>query len=419
MKLGRFSIGTGDRFGREASAQLRALEQAQDAGVEVVPVWNKSNREHNLIGTEPSDVRDAADAAVRERSWKGSYFADADHIGLASVDRFAQSCNFFTIDVADFIGGSADEASVAAFQRAMGIHQGELAIPGLSAPILADAARIESIARKYLPAIQEAARVYHHIVELKGETPFVVELSLDETHEPQTPAELFFILAAVAREGIPIQTLAPKFTGAFLKGIDYRGDLLVFEREFNEDLAVLAHAVKLFKLPENLKLSVHSGSDKFSLYPIMHRALARTGAGLHLKTAGTSWLEELIALASAGGEATRFVQEIYAQAYHRREELCAPYATVVEIDATALPSPEAVAQWPGEQLAAAIRHEPSPHFDVNLRQLLHVAFKVAAERRAEFLALLDAHRELVSASVTHNLFERHLAPLYLGRNVVL
>ena len=98
------------------------------------------------------------------------------------------------------------------------------------------------------------------------------------------------LLAALADEKVRAQTIAPKFTGRFNKGVDYVGDLAQFEREFSDDLAVIAHAVARYGLPANLKLSVHSGSDKFSLYPIIRRALARTGAGVHLKTAGTTWL---------------------------------------------------------------------------------------------------------------------------------
>ena len=161
---------------------------------------------------------------------------------------------------------------------------------------------------------------------------------MDETDSPQTPSELLVILAALADEGIPVQTIAPKFTGRFNKGVDYVGDVAQFEREFNEDLAVVAYAVKQYGLPANLKLSVHSGSDKFSLYAPIRRALARFGAGLHLKTAGTTWLEELIGLAEAGGSGLALAKEIYAEALDHVEELCAPYATVIDIDSQRLPS---------------------------------------------------------------------------------
>ena len=105
---------------------------------------------------------------------------------------------------------------------------------------------------------------------------------MDETDAPQSPLEMFFILAAIAQEGVPIQTIAPKFTGRFNKGVDYVGDVDQFEKEFNDALAAIAFAIAEFGLPETLKLSVHSGSDKFSIYPAIKRALKRTGAGLHL-----------------------------------------------------------------------------------------------------------------------------------------
>ena len=156
---------------------------------------------------------------------------------------------------------------------------------------------------------------------------------------------MLLILAALADEGVPVQTIAPKFTGRFNKGVDYVGDLAQFEKEFRDDLAVIAFAVGKFGLPANLKLSVHSGSDKFSLYPIMRRAIRDTGAGLHLKTAGTTWLEEVIGLAEAGGDGLALAKEIYAKALAKKDELCAPYATVIDIDAAKLPTAETVNGW--------------------------------------------------------------------------
>lgn len=161
---------------------------------------------------------------------------------------------------------------------------------------------------------------------------------MDETDLPQTPPELLIILALLADEHVRLQTIAPKFTGRFNKGVDYVGDLVQFEKEFNDDLAVIAHAVRQYGLPANLKLSVHSGSDKFSLYPIIRKALAKTGAGVHIKTAGTSWLEELIGLAEAGGDGLALTKEIYAYALEHVDELCAPYASVIDIDRSHLPS---------------------------------------------------------------------------------
>ena len=179
---------------------------------------------------------------------------------------------------------------------------------------------------------------------------------MDETDSPQTPPELLVILAALADEKIPAQTIAPKFTGRFNKGVDYVGDLAQFEQEFHDDLAVIALRDRELRPAGESKLSVHSGSDKFSLYPIIRRALAEFGAGVHLKTAGTTWLEEVIGLAEAGGDGLALAKEIYADALAHVDELCAPYATVIDIDRAKLPSAEAVAEWTGAQMANAIRH---------------------------------------------------------------
>src|SRR5258708_21896200 len=161
---------------------------------------------------------------------------------------------------------------------------------------------------------------------------------MDETDSPQTPPELLIILAALADEKVHAQTIAPKFTGRFNKGVDYVGDLAQFEREFHDDLAVIAHAIARYGLPANLKLSVHSGSDKFSLYPIIRRTLPKFGAGLHIKTAGTTWLEELIGLAEAGGVWLAFAKEIYAGAIGHLDEFCAPDASVIALDQPKLPT---------------------------------------------------------------------------------
>ncbi len=236
---------------------------------------------------------------------------------------------------------------------------------------------------------------------------------MDETDSPQTPPELLIILAALADEKVKVQTIAPKFTGRFNKGVDYVGDLAQFEKEFNDDLAVIAHAITKYGLPGNLKLSVHSGSDKFSLYPIIRRALQRTGAGVHLKTAGTTWLEELIGLAEAGGDGLTLTKEIYAYALAHVDELCAPYASVIDIDRTKLPSADEVAKWSGDQMANAIRHIQShPEFNANIRQLLHVSFKLAAKAGTRYTDLLKANEAVVAKNVMENLYDRHLKPLF-------
>jgi hypothetical protein len=416
LELPRFSIGVGDRFAHQAKAQLQACIMALDAGVEVVPVWNKSNREHVIIGSEPSATRAAADAAVRELQWTLPYFLDADHINLKTVQRFIDPCDFFTLDVADLIGQPAEQEDVAEFVKRHPELLGEVVIPEVEAPFHTDFAFVEGVANKFLAAVKHAGEIYRLLVEIKGAGRFVPEISMDETDSPQTPVELLIILAMIADEKIPIQTIAPKFTGRFNKGVDYVGNVAKFTQEFNEDLAAIAFAVKTYGLPKNLKLSVHSGSDKFSIYQAIYEAVNRFGAGVHLKTAGTTWLEELIGLAEAGGTGLELAKEVYAEAFAHQDELTAPYATVIQIDAAALPTPEEVNGWNSEQFTGALRHDQAnPAYNQSFRQLLHVGFKVAAKMGPRYLEALEANEAVVAKNVTTNLFERHIKPVFLGQ----
>ncbi len=416
MELAKYSIGVGDRFGHEAKAQLTAIINSRACGVPVAPVWNKSNREHTIIGTEPMNVRIAADEAARAFSFSGEYHVDADHISLKNVDWFMDASDFFTLDVADFTGHAADKASIEAFlKRHSDLIGKTVDIPNLSAPVKVTKAEAKAVAEKFLLAVQEAGKLYRHIEEAKGGADnFIAEVSMDETDLPQKPTDMLFILAALADEGIPAQTIAPKFTGRFNKGVDYVGDLKQFEREFNDDLAVIAFAVKEFGLRKNLKLSVHSGSDKFSIYPIMNKAIKRFDAGLHLKTAGTTWLEELIGLAEADGDGLKLAKDVYALSYNRFDELRKPYATVIDIDWDKLPKPAVVAKWTARKFADTLRHDQScKDYNMHFRQMLHVAFKIAAEMGDRYLEALETHREVIARNVTTNIFDRHLKRVFI------
>jgi tagaturonate epimerase len=413
MQLPKYSIGVGDRFAHQGLAQLDALILAGRDGIEIAPVWNKSFREHTIVGSRPADVRAEADAAVKARQWKGAYFVDADHIGLKTVDGFLATSDFFTLDVADWIGVEAPDDAVEKFVSRHADLVGRRPLPRLGRSLEITRETILSAARKFLAAVGEAGRIYRHIAEAKGRQGFVVEVSMDETDRPQTPTEMLIILAAIADEGIPAETIAPRFVGRFNKGVDYVGDLSEFNCQFEDDLAVVAWAIEQFPLPKNLKLSVHSGSDKFALYGRMHDALKRFDAGLHLKTAGTTWLEELIGLAAAGGDGLAIAKDVYRGALGRFDELCAPYASVIDIDRGKLPSPDTVAAWSSSDLVAALRHNSACEaYNSHVRQLLHVGYKVAAEMGDRFTAALREHAQVIAAGVTENLYERHIRPLF-------
>ncbi len=413
MKIKKYTIGMGDRFAHQGNAQLTAVLQARDAGVEIYPVWNKSNREHTIVKSKPADLRAEADAAVAALGWKEAYYVDADHIGLKTVDSFIDGSDFYTLDVADFTGKAADEATIEKFVKSMDDYLGSLEIAGIDDPIELTEVSVRAAAGKFLLATQEAGRIYRHIEAKKGAGNFVTEVSVDETDTPQTPVELFLILAMIAAEGVPAQTVAPKFTGRFNKGVDYVGNLAQFEKEFDEDLCVIAFAIREFGLPDSLKLSVHSGSDKFSLYSIINRLVKKHDAGLHVKTAGTTWLEEVIGLAEAGGEGLVIAKEVYAGAYARFDELTGPYATVIDIDKAKLPKPEAVEQWDSVKYVNTLRHvQSNPDYNQHFRQLIHVGFKVAAEMKTRYTDALAANEAIIARNVTGNLYDRHIKPIF-------
>ena len=413
-ELGKYSFGIGDRFSHEGKAQLSALTDAYiKYGINFVPVWNKSNREHQIVNTSPADTRREADDAVNALGYGKPYFVDADHINMSNVDKFVGVSDFFTIDVADYIGKAAGKEDIAAFTKNNLKYAGNLMIPGIDQPFKVDQELIGQMASKYLFAVQEAGRIYRHIVEKRGGDDFVTEVSMDEVDTPQTPIEIFFILSALAQEGIPAQTIAPKFTGRFNKGVDYVGDTAQFEKEFREDLLVIDYAVKEFGLPKGLKLSIHSGSDKFSIYPIMGRLIRLYDKGIHIKTAGTTWLEENIGLALADENALNIAKKIAISALGRMEELSAPYATVIDINPANLPTAEQIASWSGTEYARALRHNRQDElYNPDFRQLVHVSYKIAAELGAEYYEALERNSSVIATQVKENILERHVARLF-------
>lgn len=412
-QLGKYSLGMGDRFGHQGSAQLSAIVEAAKHGVVINPVWNKSNREHMIIGTQPEDVRVEADAAVKKAGFTTPYFVDADHINLDNVDKFIACSDFFTIDVASYIGKKADDSAIAEFVESASKYSGKLNIPGIDEPFSISENKLIEVAEKYLFAAQKAFEIYSRIEKGKGAGNFVTEVSMDEVPLPQTPEELFFILKMLGDKKIPAQTIAPKFSGRFNKGVDYVGEPEKFAKEFEADLMVIDYAIKEFGLPKNLKMSVHSGSDKFAIYPYIGQLVKKHDKGLHLKTAGTTWLEEVIGLAESGGEALEFVKNIYCQSLDKIEELCGPYADVIDIDSSKLPSKSEVLSWDSKKFVDSLTHNKEcKDYNPNIRQLIHVAYKMAAIKMDEYYKLLEANEETVSKCVFDNLYKRHICRLF-------
>jgi hypothetical protein len=417
MLLEKYSFGTGDRFGRAGEAQLAAIMEMNRLGVPVVPVWNKSHREHSLIGSAPDATAAAAADAVAAAGYKGKYYIDADHVSFTTMDRFIPHCNFFTLDVAKYIGVEAEETGIREFQHLMRHYKGDFKLPVTGDVFRVTDEYLHGLARKYMKAMSEVGKMFRFLCQVKDVGRFVTEVSVDESEEVQGPVDLFFILAMLRMYDVDVQNLAPRFPGLFAKGIDYIGDRDTFALAFEQDVAIVQLARQEFRLPCSLKLSVHSGSDKFSLYPVIGDIIRKYDAGLHLKTAGTTWLEEVAGLAEAGGEALEMTKEIYCKSLERTVELAEPYAGLLHFEPELLPTAAEVMKWTSEQFTGAITHDASnPAYNLNFRQLIHIGYRIAAAMGDDFLLALDRNRKVVAERVTFNLLERHMKPLFLEKN---
>ncbi|MBN1118965.1 MAG: hypothetical protein JXA77_17270 [Bacteroidales bacterium] len=413
MLIDKYTFGVGDRFTKEGEAQLEAIQELNDRGIPVAPVWNKSYREHTIIRTNHSSVAKEAADAVAAKGWKGNYYVDADHISLKIVDEFIDYSNFFTIDVAHFIGQAADAGSREEFVKRHSKYMGKMSIPGIDEEFDVTNEFLAKVADNYLLAIQDVKKIYDHICSKKGKENFIPEVSMDECEIAQSPIELFFILAELKAQGVEVQTIAPKFTGLFAKGVDYIGDIEGFAKEFEQDVAVCQFAKKELSLPASLKLSVHSGSDKFSIYPAIKNAIIRFDAGIHVKTAGTTWLEEVIGLAEAGGVGLEIAKKIFSGSMARYDELTEPYATVLNIDKSELPTVDEVNKYTSEQFTKALIHDQScADYNPSFRQLIHVGYKIAVELGDEFRIALEEFRDVIAKNVKYNILNRHLLLLF-------
>ncbi|MCF8335351.1 MAG: tagaturonate epimerase family protein [Bacteroidales bacterium] len=413
MKLEKYSFGIGDRFAHQGEAQLKAIIKAKEAGVSIAPIWNKSFREHQTVGSNHAETKKEADGAVEALGWKENYYVDADHINMSNVGQFTDHANFFTLDVANHIGKKADKEELSQFVKSNARLIGNTEIPGIHSASQVTENAIREVGEKYLYAIQKAGEVYRFIADKKGEDHFVAEVSMDETDLPQTPFELLIILSALAHENTQLQTLAPKFSGRFNKGVDYQGDISQFEKEFEADIQILDYATKRFGLPENLKLSIHTGSDKFSIYPVIGKIIRKYGKGIHVKTAGTTWLAEVIGMPLAGDDGLDMAKRIYRTAYDQVESLTEAYAAVIDIDQSRLPLPEKVTHWKADKFVNALRHVPGhPEYNPHFRQLMHVSYKIAAQTGAAFTDLLKKYEKRIASEVTENLFGGHFKRLF-------
>ena len=391
------SVGLGDRLGIATPGHIRALRAAP--GMRPI-LAQQSIREMGRTARTPQDVIDAATWGVLQEGWTDGYGSDADHLKTRADIDVCAAAGFclYTLDPRDHVDNAADTddaATLSAKLDALPWSRLETSLPALRAndadqswdigdrALTCNDEELARAAVKYGSAIAHLAEMYRHLLSVMGDRPFEVEISVDETETPTRPVEHLFIAKELQRLGVRWVSLAPRFVGRFEKGVDYIGDLTAFEQDFAWH-ASIARALGPYKL------SLHSGSDKFSIYPIAARL---AGDLVHLKTAGTSYLEALRTLARVDSPLFR---EILAFAIEHYEQDKASYHVSARIDRMLTPG-----ALSDEQLPAAL-----DQFDT--RQALHVTFGTVMTQRTSFGALRFRDRIYQAATLYE---EEHYAAL--------
>ena len=399
------SMGLGDRLGIATPGHIRAV---MNTGVRPV-LAQQSVRE--LARTERTfqQVMDTATWGVLQAGWREGFGSDADHLKSAKDADAAVEAGFtmFTVDPGAYVDDSAAATDVSALQSSAedvpwqelettavdclrDYSEREFALPG-DVTVRVSAEEALRAAVKYGRAMAHTVAVARHLADRMGHRPWELEVSVDETDSPTTPQEHLFIARELGRLGVEFVGLAPRFVGEFEKGVDYRGDLAEFESSFRTHAAIARHLGPY-------KLSIHSGSDKFLIYPIM----ARLSQGLvHLKTAGTSYLVALQVVARADPQLLR---RILTFARERWDEDRASYHVSAELHR--VPRPEQIAD---SELEALIEQHDA-------RQLVHCTFGSAlTSRNADgSYRFRDSIYEVLTTNeeLHYELLEKHL-----GRHV--
>lgn len=404
----RTSAGFGDRLGLGTPGHVRAARAVGGGIAGIFP--QQSIREMTRTGRTPVEVMDDATWGMFAEGWREGTGADADHLKTpGDIDAcLAAGFTLFTIDPGDHVDSTADSASLPALREAVGrLPWADLedAEAPLRQRYLGQSTTVEHLtiafdettlfraAAKYGRAVAHVARMARHLTQVAGSRPVEIEVSVDETETPTTPAEHFWVASELRRLGVSWVSLAPRFVGRFEKGVDYIGDLEALEADLAAHAALARHLGPY-------KLSLHSGSDKFSVYPIA----ARLTRGLvHLKTAGTSYLEALRTVAVTDA---RLFREIYAFARERYPKDRASYH--VSADLAKAP---AAADVPEADLAGLLE-------DFDARQVLHVTFgsvltepdaRGGTRFKGRLFEQLRAQPEAYAANLERH-FVRHLQP---------
>ena len=335
------SAGLGDRLGLATPGHVRAIRECEGKIAPIFP--QQSMREMARTGRTPREVMADALWGVFSENWRGGFGADADHLKTKEdiATCFEAGFTFYTIDPGDVVDNRAENADLASLQTlsARLPEHMQMGATGLlsrkfdfeSLHIQFDEYTLLKAMVKYGKAIDHVHTLFEYLKSLADGKPFELEVSVDETEQPTSFAEHVYIASELNRLGVKWVSLAPRFVGRFEKGIDYIGDLNELKTDLNGHAAIARHLGPY-------KLSLHSGSDKFSVYPLVMQA---TRGLVHLKTAGTSYLEALHTIAMLN---TQLMEEIYRFARTRFHEDQASYHLTTNFEAA--PMPDKVKDWP-------------------------------------------------------------------------
>ncbi len=390
------SFGFGDRTGLATPGHVQSA-----GGSDVAPIFaQQSVRENTRIGRTPQQVMDDAMWGVFQEGWRKPWGADADHVKEVSSlpDFVAAGYTFFTIDPSDHVDNDAQTDDVPTLRKkvaALPLDQLSITVAELEERYsggsidLGDKTltfsdeKLLRAAAKYGRAIAHARTVAGELTAQMSGRPFELEFSVDETDTPTSPHEHYYIASELHRLDIPVVSLAPRFVGKFEKGIDYIGDLDEFADALAWDIAIMKHF-------GDYKISVHTGSDKFSVYPIVAQAAA---GRVHVKTAGTSYLEALRVVAA---EDTAFFREIldFSRAHFEKDRK----SYYLSCDPGKV---HAADTYSDAQLSDLLNQ-------VDARQVLHVTFGSVLDHYGDRLkSFLRQHEsEYEAVLVTH--FRHHL-----------
>lgn len=393
------SFGFGDRIGTATPGHIHAIRESTT----ITPIFaQQSIRENARIGRTVQDVVDNAMWGVFQEGWRAPWGADADHLKTIEDINIcvAAGYTFFTVDPSDHVDDSADSASLKDLREraaALPWDQMEDSIADMRMRYLDKHFEVESFALqfdehvllravcKYGRALAHTAMIYRHLVTTAGTNDFELEVSVDETDTATSPLEHYFIASELRRLGVKFVSLAPRFVGSFEKGVDYIGDVTEYEAHVRKHAAIA-------RVLGPYKLSLHSGSDKFSIYPIVAK---HAGGWVHVKTAGTSYLEALRVIARVE---PAFFRELLAVSHERFDQDKATYHVSAVLDK--VPRPD---QLPDTQLPEIL-----DWFDT--RQVLHIVFGTVLDRHMDqILSILDSHEEAHYQGLKSH-FDKHLIP---------